>query len=172
MENFYSRAEFIFSRFDKYLEAVNLKATLYLAINTFFVGAFFALMPSLFDNFIITELTGFFIATFLCCCFIAIFIVLLAVNPFLKSGTKNGVESTIFYYGSVADCDKEFYLDRLRGISKEDLEKDIGGQLSCLAEALKGKYNKLLWVGRLIMLEFALLIPIILLLSVHLKNNV
>jgi hypothetical protein len=169
MDNYYKRTEFIFTRFDKYLDTVNSKGTLYLAINTFFIGTFLALLTTFSDKFKWTELTVFLIALFLLISFISIFIVLLAVNPFLKSGTKNGIESSILYYGSVSEYDKEVYINRLKDIKDEDLKNDIGNQLYCLAEGLTSKYNKLFWAGRLIAIEFVLLIPIIVLLLINLK---
>jgi hypothetical protein len=142
----------------------------YLVVNTFFISAFLGVLPSISSNFMITELTTVVIVIFLILCFASIFIVLLAVSPFLKSGTKNGAEASIFFYESVHGCDKDYYCKKLIDIEEESLQKDVGNQLYCLAEALSGKYKKLMWAGRLIILEFILLIPIVVLLCIHLKK--
>ncbi|MFD0765817.1 Pycsar system effector family protein [Mucilaginibacter lutimaris] len=170
MDNFNSRSELIFSRFDKYLETVNTKGTLYLAINTFFISAVIANIDKLNTSFVLTEEVITFIGLFLCVCLISTALVLLAINPFLNTGTKNGVASSIFFYGSVAAYEKDVFIKRLNDISTEELKDDVGGQLYCLAEGLKSKYNKLKWAGWLVLGEFILLIPLTVLLTSHLKK--
>lgn len=169
MDNFYKRSEMIFSRFDKYIEVVNSKGTLYLAINTFFIGAVISNIDNLNSSFRLTEIIITSIATFMILCLISTVLVLLAINPFLKSGTKNGVSSSVFYYKSVAAYDKDVFISRLQNIPVEELEEDIGNQLYCLAEGLNSKYEKLKWAGWLILGEFISLIPLSFLLVSHLK---
>jgi|GEM_PF-5412587 hypothetical protein len=169
MENFFDRSQFLFSRFDKYFDIVNTKGTVYLAINTFFIGAVLSNISNLDKSFNLTELTIATISLFLASCFISTFLVLLAINPFLKSGTKNGTASSIFYYGSIAEYEKDVFIKRLECIQNEELRSDVGGQLYCLAEGLKFKYNMLKWSGWVIIGEFLLLIPVLLLLTIHLK---
>ena len=171
MDNFNTRSELIFSRFDKYLEIVNTKGTLYLAINTFFIGAVIANIDKLNASFELTEEVITFIGFFLAICLTSTGFVLLAINPFLNSGTKNGSASSIFYYGSVAAYEKETFINRLHNISPEELKEDVGNQLYCLAEGLKSKYEKLKWAGRLVLIEFILLIPLTILLASHLKKQ-
>jgi hypothetical protein len=171
MDNFNKRSELIFIRFDKYLEVVNTKGTLYLAINTFFIGAVIANIDKLSTSFDLTEEVKSFIGLFLIICLVSTVSVLLAINPFLKTGTKNGAAPSIFYYGSVAAYEKEVFIKRLNDISENDLKEDIGNQLYCLAEGLKSKYEKLKWAGWLVLTEFILLIPITILLASHLKQR-
>lgn len=170
MDDYEQRVQFIFSRFDKYLEVVTAKGTVYLAINTFFISCVIGNISTLSNAFNVTELVIFLLSMFLTIALISTFIVLLAINPFLKSGTKIGASASIFFYGSVAEYDKEVFMKRLSGISKEELEQDLGGQIYCLAEGLKSKYLKLQWAGWLILAEFLLLIPITIVLVAHIKT--
>lgn len=170
MEDMFKRSEFLFERFDRYIESVNTKGVVYVTINTFFTGAFITSLDGLREKFEVTEVTGLFIGLFLVCCFLSIFIALLAINPFLASGSRHGQNPSIFYYGSIPDFDRHTFQDRLENISNEELRADLATQLHCLAEALKKKYWKLQWAGRLIIAEFVLLIPIIILLSLNLKK--
>lgn len=170
MQDIFKRSEFLFERFDKYIESVNTKGIVYVTINTFFIGAFITSLDGLTEKFQITEVTGLFIGLFLVCCFLSIFIALLAINPFLSSGTRFGQHPSIFYYGSIPDFDRQDFQDRLERIPEAELKADLSIQLHCLAGALKKKYWKLQWVGRLVIAEFTLLIPIIILLALHIKK--
>jgi hypothetical protein len=170
MEDIFKRSEFLFERFDRYIESVNTKGVVYLTVNTFFIGAFITSLDGLKAKFEVTEVTGLFLALFLCCCFLSIFIALLAINPFLSGGTRHGQNPSIFYYGSIPDFDRQTFQDRLENIPDDELRADLSTQLHCLAEALKKKYLKLQWAGRLIIAEFILLIPIIILLALNLKK--
>jgi len=170
MENFYKRSELLFTRFDKYFDSVNSKGTLYLAINTFFIGAVMTNIDKLSTMFEMTEEVITFIILFLSLCLASTVFVLLAINPFLNSGTKNGSPSSIFFYGSIAKYEKEVFIRRLQGITEEELSNDVGSQIYCLAEGLCYKYSKLKWAGWCILFEFIMIVPITILLTIHLKK--
>lgn len=169
MKDIYRRSEFIFSRIDHYLEVVNTKGAVYLTINTFFIGAFLASLDALVNKFEVTEVTAFILGAFLFLCFVSILLVMLAINPFLRGGVGVGQNPSVFYYGSVSSYDKETYRERLIDIPESELKDDLATQIYCLSKALRAKYLKLEWAGKLIMAEFFLLIPITILLSINLK---
>lgn len=171
MENFNKRSELIFSRFDKYLDVVNTKGTLYLAVNTFFIGSVIANIDKLNASFNLTEEVITSLGLFVALCLTSTVFVLLAINPFLNTGTKNGLPSSIFYYGSVASYEKDVFINRLHSITEEELQSDVGSQLYCLAEGLKSKYEKLKWAGRFVLIEFISLIPLTILLASHLRQH-
>lgn len=169
MEDHYKRSIFLFDRFDKYFAAVNTKGTVYLTINTFFIGAFLTNLNKLNDGFNITEVTALFIGIFLTLCFVSIVLALLAINPFLGDGIKYGQQQSILYYGSISKYDRQLFHKKMSEIEEHELKEDISTQLHCLSIALTTKYQKLSWAGRLILCEFILLIPITIILSINLK---
>jgi len=170
MDNFYDRAKFSFSRYDAYYISVNTKGAFYLTINTFFVGLFLAKIDWLQTNFTISELTGFFICLFLVSCFLAIITTLLAINPFLKSGETYGKAKSIFYYGSVSEFSCSDFSKAFENISDDGLKDDICTQLHILATGLQKKFRLLSISGSLILVEFLLLIPIVIMLTKNLNK--
>jgi hypothetical protein len=169
MKDFYDRAKFNFTRYDTYYSNVNSKGAFYLTVNTFFVGFFLSCISWVKENFNITELTGFFICLFLLSCFAAIIITLLAINPFLKSGETYGKSKSIFYYGSVAEYSCSDFKKHFEEIDEDKLKDDICTQLHSLAVGLKRKFKLLSISGNLILSEFVLLIPIIIMLTINKK---
>ena len=169
MKDFYDRAKFSLTRFDNHYGNINTKGIFYLTINTFFVGLSISAANWLDMNFSITELTGFFIVLFLLCCFSTIMTTLLAINPFLKNGETYGKQKSIFYYGSIAEYSCSDFKKRIQDISEDELQDDICTQLHTLAKGLKRKYQLLSISGVLVISEFVLLIPIIIMLTINKK---
>jgi len=169
MTDFYERAKFSFSRYDGYYGNINSKGAFYLTVNTFFIGFFLSGINWVKDNFDITELTGFFICLFLLSCFVAIIVTLLAINPFLKSGETYGKNKSLFFYGSVAEYSCSDFKKHFEQMKEEDLKEDLCTQLHILAVGLKRKFKLLAISGILILAEFVLLIPIIIMLTIHHK---
>jgi Family of unknown function (DUF5706) len=169
MRDFYHRAEFSLKRFDNHFSNINTKGIFYLTINTFFIGLTISLASWLQSKFNITELTGFFLTLFVLCCFGTIMTTLLAINPFLKNGETYGKSKSIFYYGSIADYSCADFKKRLQDISEDELQEDISTQLHTLAKGLKRKYQLLSISGVLVISEFIILIPIIIMLTINKK---
>ncbi|RZL60262.1 MAG: hypothetical protein EOO93_14780 [Pedobacter sp.] len=169
MKDFFDRSKFSFSRYDSYYNSINAKGAFYLTVNTFFVGLTITGLNWTQNRYNITELTAFFICIFLFSCFVAIITTLLAINPFLRSGETYGKAKSILYYGSVAEFSCFDFKNRFESISEEDLKEDITTQLHILACGLKRKYKLLSISGTLIIAEFILLLPILLMLIINKK---
>ncbi|WP_121811479.1 Pycsar system effector family protein [Mucilaginibacter kameinonensis] len=169
MKDFFERSKFSFARYDAYFNSVNTKGAFYLTINTFFVGLSITGLNWIQNKFVVTELTAFFICLFLLSCFSAIISTLLAINPFLKSGETYGKPKSIFYYGSVSEFSCSDFKSRFEEIDEKDLKDDICTQLHILAVGLKKKYRLLTISGSLILAEFVLLLPILMLLTINRK---
>ncbi len=169
MKDFYDRAKFSFTRYDSYYSSINSKGAFYLTVNTFFIGLFLTSINWVQNKFTITELTAFFICLFLLSCFIAIITTLLAINPFLKSGETYGRAKSVLYYGSVAEFSCSDFKAKFENIEENDLKDDVGTQLHILAVGLKKKYRLLTISGSLILAEFMLLIPILIMLTINKK---
>jgi len=164
MNDFFDRSKFCFTRYDSYYNSINTKGAFYLTVNTFFVGLTITGINWTHNRYHISELTSFFICVFLLSCFTAIIITLLAINPFLKSGETYGKAKSIFYYGSVAEFSCSDFKSRFESITEEELKEDVCTQLHILACGLKKKYKLLSISGTLIIFEFILLLPILLML--------
>ncbi len=167
MIDFYDRAKFSFARLDTLYSNVNSKGVFYLTINTFFIGLFLTAYNWLKNSFSITELTGFFICLFLLSCFTGIIITLLAINPYLRNGETFGKAKSIFYHGSVSDFSCSDFKNKFENINEEDLKDDICTQLHILSIGLSKKYKLLTIVGILVLSDFILLVPVIILLILN-----
>jgi hypothetical protein len=148
-------------RFDKHYETVNSKGAFYISLNTFLLGGLFVGFTSLYDK--IDKP----IALWVCCILFSLsslvssIFVILAINPFLKSGDEMKARPSLLFFGSVAQYQNDHYLQSLRSQSETELEEDMVGQIWLLSQGLCKKYRKLSIAGWLLILQLILLLPII-----------
>lgn len=152
-----SRLNFTMTRIDHYYDSVNNKSAVYIAINTFITGGVLVLITQT-DK----PLNGLWnlpeVCLWACMALGLISLVLLAITsiPFISNKTNS-----IYYYGTIAKMSEtEFIKKTTNCTDKKDLN-DLRVQVYILSKGLISKFEKLRWVGHLLMAQFLLLIPTI-----------
>lgn len=159
-----NRLAFTMSRIDNYYDSVNNKSAVYIAINTFITGGVLVLITQAKQ-----PLTGLWSSAEFClwsCMVLGIFsLVLLAITsvPFVSGKPKS-----IYYFGSIgAMGELDFNKKSSNYSTKKDL-KDLRSQVQILSKGLTSKFEKLKWVGFLLIAQFLLLTPTI----IYLLTNI
>ncbi len=155
------QARYIISRYDTYIESTQTKSNLYLALNTAIVAGIITLVaasnPEQLDN-----LYPVILGLISLLAVISIAITLIAITPYLKSVSKKS--DSIVFFNEVSSYTFKGYAKKVDNISDKKLLKDLNCQAYSLAIALRGKYQKLYYAGRILLLEFALLFIYVILL--------
>jgi len=154
--------KFIMQRYDTYISGANTKGTFLLAFNTFLCGGVLSNYSSLI------EMVGLCLAIYLklallllvICGIVSLFIVLLAVYPFLKSGNSSKDKyHSLIYFGSVsAFKNPEEYIAALGSQNDPDVFADMSKQIHQLAQGLYKKYRQLEWATKIIFAQLSLII--------------
>lgn len=160
MEDKIEDLKFIINRYDTFIESTQSKSNLYLALNTAILGGIITLLTSSGATGIDTAVIIILGVTALLS-LVSIVITLWAITPYLKS-VSNENKSVIFFQ-EVAGSSYEDYRERFDNISEEKIYDDFTCQAYSLAFGLKKKYQKLMYAGRIIILEFILLFVCIIL---------
>jgi hypothetical protein len=163
MKDKIEQIKFIIGRYDTYIESTQTKSNLYLALNTAILGGIITLLAALKIEDIGTAIIIIlgFIALL---CLISITFTLLAITPYLKSVSKKS--NSVVFFQDVSEMVYDEYYEKIEKISDSKMYKDLTCQSYSLAKGLKAKYNKLMYAGRIIILEFlCLFICVILLIS-------
>ena len=159
------RLHFCVDRFDQYYNSVNSKSNVQLALGIFVTGGLISLYPWMQQKvnctFCVHMLLGAEILTGLT----AVLLTLMATTPYLASR-----QHSLYYFGSIAQLtEKEFAAQSQKMTGPEDTE-DLRAQVSALAKGLKAKFNKLRIVSWLIIGQFILAIPFIVIVYINLKK--
>ncbi|MEZ0181893.1 Pycsar system effector family protein [Flavobacterium oncorhynchi] len=147
--------KFIIDRFDVYMESTQTKSNLYLALNTAILGGIITLAASSKPE----DVTFFSVFVLGCIAFLAvasITITLIAITPYLKSASDKS-ESVVFFQ-DVRNSTFDQYENRIKEMSEKKFLKDLTCQAYSLAGGLQSKYKRLFYAGRLIIIEFILLL--------------
>lgn len=146
--------KFVIGRYDTYIESTQSKSNLYLALNTAIVGGIITLLTSSrADD--LAHAVAIILGIIGLLALGSIVLTLLAVTPYLDS--EESKAKSLLFFRDVADIRYETYHDKFEGISEGKFFKDLTCQAYSLASGLKGKYQKLMYAGRLLILEFILL---------------
>lgn len=151
------------NRFDHYFESVNNKTAVYLAMNTFLLGGI---------------ITGYVSVQGHICHFRTFFNILLTIEMLLGiSGLLiitiasipyfSKESDSLFYFGGVGSMLKEEFFERSKKMRPKDELRDLRNQVHTLSKGLNKKFTRLKISGRLIGLQFIILIPIILILIIN-----
>jgi hypothetical protein len=155
------------SRFDSYIISTNSKISVIIAFNAVLIGTTLFKFDELLKLF----------TKCLCFQYFAIFVIFLiilfsaismlfafrSVSPFLESGEKEGVYTSLKFFNSIVKMKREDYIERIRKLSDEEVISDLGQQSYVLAKglSLKMKYLKISTI--FIFLNILLLIILMLL---------
>ncbi len=149
------QTKFIIGRFDTYIESTQTKSNLYLALNTAILGGIITIATATKPE----DVTGFSLTVLGIIAFLAVLsisITLVAITPYLKSASDKS--NSIVFFQDVANYTFENYVEKIKDISDKKLLLDLICQAYSLAGGLKAKYQKLFFAGRLIIIEFVLLL--------------
>lgn len=146
--------KFIIDRYDTYIESTQSKSNLYLALNTAILGGIITLLTSSSVTGIETAVSIILGVTGLLS-LSSIVITLWAITPYLKSASKQN--KSVIFFQEVAGSTYDDYHARLESISEGKFINDLICQAYSLATGLKRKYQKLMYAGRIVIVEFILL---------------
>lgn len=138
----------VLQRIDTYINSINTKGSFIVAFSTFICGSLIAKYAEL--NIIIREshhpdFINLLIIAVFSVSILTVFVVGLAVYPFLKSGnsTKTKYHSHIFF-NSIAEFESEKeFLKSCESYSETDAEEDLKRQVYILSRGLKSKFKKI-----------------------------
>lgn len=157
--------KFILERLDHYIESVQSKSNLYISLNSLIVtGSIAILTTTEFNKFNSTLLI--LLIIIILASIVSIVIVLVALIPYLKSSESKSV----LFFNDVSNEKEKDYLKKINQLSTEKFDKDLAGQIHCVAKGLTVKYNKLKWAGLLIIFQFITIIIWILIFTIKNKQ--
>lgn len=144
------------SRFDHYFDSVNNKTAVYIAINTFVVGSLITLYITLVKEIICySEAFQSLIAISFLLGLITLIILVNASIPFFSKDSES-----MYYFGGIGTMKKEDFISCSKNLTIKEELKDLRNQVHTLSSGLTTKFTKLKLAGRLLILQFVLLIPI------------
>jgi hypothetical protein len=157
----HEHAMFIMGRYDNHYDSVNNKGVFYITLNTFLLGGLFAGFTILYDKIDKPFLLWVGCIFFSLSSVISSILVILAINPFLKSGDEMSARPSLLFFGSAAQYQHNDYLKSLRDQTDAEREEDMAAQIWQLSQGLCEKYRRLSIAGKLLIVQLILLIPII-----------
>lgn len=147
---------FLIDRYDHYYDSINNKSQFLLGLNTFIIGGSVALYAYVIEKHYKCEAIYWFIALILVLSIASATITLFAILPYLKSK-----KTSLLYFGSVAKYNESEYHEAVNNLSDDELYKDLSIQTNHLAKGLAQKYYLLRIAGWILLFEFLLIIPLL-----------
>lgn len=151
------------SRFDFYINGVNVKSAFIISLNTFVAGTLllkYDTVPVMFHNDKIKCLVNIIFILLVPAIGLSLWHVLGAVKPFLKSGNDKGY-TTLFFFKSVAETPFDTYRNAILSIDDDKLIEDLIRQTHVLADGASSKFQKMeksmFWLLYFVVLPIALL---------------
>lgn len=157
------RLIYTISRFDHYFESVNNKTALYIAINTFVIGGILAGYVNV--NKCVQEYTAIFnviLSLILGLGLITLIILVFASIPYFSKKPNS-----LFYFGTIGSLPKDNFIEQSKTYDLKDELKDLRNQVHVLSKGLNKKFKRLQLSGRLLVLQFIGLIPLIIIFLIN-----
>ncbi|WP_285011104.1 Pycsar system effector family protein [Pedobacter faecalis] len=159
------RLHFCIGRFDQYYDSVNSKSNVQLALGVFVTGGLISLYPWMQQKVDCTLYVHLLLGTEILIGLTAVLLTLMATTPYLASRGNS-----LHYFGSIAKMSgRKFAGQSQRMTATEEIE-DLRTQVSALAKGLRAKFIKLRVVSWLIIAQFILAIPFIVIVYINLKK--
>jgi hypothetical protein len=149
-----ARLQFTMTRLDHYFDSINNKAAVYLALNTFLTGGITTMMSSVSFGFTQNYLFWASGTLLLLLGLASLTILAYTSLPFLS----NKIES-LYYFGSISSCSSEMFHALTKRSTRKSNLKDLREQVYRMSCGLKSKFDKLRIIGRLLIVQFILLLP-------------
>lgn len=150
------RLLYAISRFDHYFDSVNNKTAVYIAINTFVVGSIITSYVTLIKDVIhYSETFQALVAISFLLGLLTLIILVIASIPFFSKDSDS-----MYYFGGIGTMEKEEFISCSKILTAKQELKDLRNQAHTLSQGLNKKFTKLKLAGKLLILQFLLLIPI------------
>lgn len=145
--------KFVLERCDHYIESIQSKSNLYIALNTFVLTGVITMILSVdknkVDNLMYFILVSMVIVS--CCSIIR---VLIALTPYLK--TKNN--QSLIFFGDISKTEFSTFEDSYKNVTEEEFRDDLICQVYSVSKGLSKKYKELKSAGWLVVVQFVLII--------------
>lgn len=159
------RLRFCIGRFDQYYDSVNAKSNVQLALGIFVTGGLISLYPWMQQKVNCTLGVHLLLGAEILVGLTAVLLTLLATAPYLASrGTS------LHYFGCIARLSERQFANQSQRMTDPEEIEDLRAQVSALAKGLRAKFVKLRIVSWLIIAQFILAIPFIVIVYVNLKK--
>lgn len=157
------RLLFSINRFDHYFESINNKTTVYIALNTFILGGIITGYITVQDHILKYAICFKVLLSLEMIIGIRTLILLTwASIPYFSKSTKSS-----YYFGIIGSQSKKDFIEYSKKIDAKQELKDLRNQVHTLSIGLNKKFTKLKIAGKLIVLQFILLIPLIIILLIN-----
>lgn len=151
-------------RYDHYFDSINNKLNVYLGLSTFIVSGLIAIYPSLLEKVQCGLGTHILMITLLALGLSNMIILLVTSTPYLSRQTG----SLLFFADVAAVAESQF-----RHLSENETDQqamdDMRSQVHKLAAGLAKKFRRLQIAGLIMMTQFALFIPLVILIINNIK---
>jgi hypothetical protein len=145
--------KFILLRYDHYIESVQSKSNLYIALNSLIVTGSIAILTTTdlqkFNSTLLSMIIIIILASI-----VSIIITLIALTPYLKTSQTKSV----IFFNDVSSEKENDYCEKMHLINDEKFNIDITKQIHCIAKGLTIKYKKMKWAGLLLIFQFITII--------------
>ena len=158
------RLKFSVDRFDHYYDSINNKCNVFLGLSTFIVGGLIAAYPSLLEKVECGFVTHALMGTLLSLGLAIMIIVSTASTPYLS---KSG--NSLLFFADIAGQTEAQFQQLSAGETEAAAVEDMRRQVYKLAVGLNGKFKKLRVAGQLMILQFVLFIPLVIIIVTNLK---
>lgn len=157
------RLIYTINRFDHYFESVNNKTAVYIAINTFILSGVLASYVNVGKY--IKEYTDTFnliLCAILGLGLITLIILILASIPYFSKKPNS-----LFYFGTIGSLSKDDFIEQSKKYDSKDELKDLRSQVHILSKGLNKKFERLKISGRLLVIQFIGLVPLIIIFLIN-----
>lgn len=158
------RLKFTIGRFDHYYASINNKVSALLVLATFIVGGLIALFPTVSNLPQCTITIGIYLLVLTCMGLSAMILLIVALRPCF-----GGKGSSLLFFMDISRLTKQQFVDSSDTQTKDEHLTDLREQVYYLARGLTGKFRLLRVASTIVWLQFALMIPFIILLLIHIK---
>jgi hypothetical protein len=165
MESEKERLKFCIGRYDHYFDSVNNKSNVYLTLSVFVFGGLLGLYPTILVKTDSNLWVNVFMLLVMGIGLTAMLITILASRPYLTKETDS-----LLFFQSVSNMGQTEFETQSSTATEEQEINDLRIQTFQLACGLKAKFTKLLLVASLFAIQFALFIPLIILILNNLKK--
>ena len=163
--------KFIIERFDHYYDAANSKGSFYIGLNTFILGGICVGYLSLFGKVNMTVAGWFLASSLMLFCFLSIYFTVIALIPFLKDNGDPNASPSLLYFGGIARHQPQHFKEKIENLDENAIIADLTKQAHCLSLGLKRKYRNLKYAGWCIIAQFAILLPLLLIIFINLTHE-
>ena len=159
------RLHFCIGRFDHYYDSVNSKSNVQLGLGIFVTGGLISLYPWMDQTVECTMFVHMLLGAEILLGLGVVLLTLMATTPYLSSPQQSP-----YFFGSIADITEKQFARRSLRMTNDEESEDLRSQVYALAKGLKSKFQKLRIVSWLLIVQFLLIVPLIIIAFINLKK--